>query len=190
MKQFLFLTLAVLMLFTPAMAEEATEAHRCPHLAALAAGETAEAQAGCCSHAKTKTAEAHECCKRAAGTAGEDHVCCREGKAKSEESKGCQRAEGKGCGGCTRHANAEKTTAAGCCSAHAATRTVAQAETIKPQTMCPVMNRAINKDHYVDHDGKRIYVCCPGCLRSVRENPAKYIEELEEKGITLDTVPA
>jgi YHS domain-containing protein len=189
MKQILFLAIAVFMLFTPAMAEEATESHRGPHMAAIAAGEAAGTHA-CCSHAQEKTSETHTCRCRAEGKVGEDHVCCKEGKAKSETSHSCQRAEGKGCGGCTRHAEAEKTAASGCCSAHAATRSVTQADISNPQTMCPVMNRKINKDHYVDHDGKRVYVCCPGCLRSVRENPEKYIKELEDKGITLETVPS
>ncbi|MGM0443916.1 MAG: hypothetical protein ACQEQV_06990 [Fibrobacterota bacterium] len=50
------------------------------------------------------------------------------------------------------------------------------------QTVCPVMGNAVNKDLYVDYEGQRIYVCCQGCIKSVRENPEKYIEELRKKG--------
>lgn len=58
-----------------------------------------------------------------------------------------------------------------------------------PQTVCPVMGGAINKKLYVDSEGKRIYVCCPGCLATVRNDPAKYIKQLEGAGVVLDKVP-
>jgi hypothetical protein len=41
----------------------------------------------------------------------------------------------------------------------------------------------------VDYDGKRIYVCCRGCIGVVKKDPAKYIALLEKEGITLDKVP-
>ena len=56
---------------------------------------------------------------------------------------------------------------------------------ITPQTLCPVMGGAINKDLYVDHDGKRIYVCCTGCIEPIKKDPQKYIDKLEAAGITL-----
>lgn len=56
----------------------------------------------------------------------------------------------------------------------------------QPQTKCPVMGGDINKSLYVDADGKRIYVCCGGCIDAVKKNPQKFIKELEAKGITLD----
>ena len=59
----------------------------------------------------------------------------------------------------------------------------------KPQTACPVMGGAINRNQYVDHDGKRIYVCCQGCLAPIRRDPAKYIQKLEKEGVSLDPVP-
>lgn len=54
------------------------------------------------------------------------------------------------------------------------------------QTVCPVRGEPINKSLYVDHDGKRIYVCCGMCLPKVKKDPAKYIQQLEQQGITLD----
>ncbi|NQT20547.1 MAG: hypothetical protein HQ592_12640, partial [Planctomycetes bacterium] len=57
---------------------------------------------------------------------------------------------------------------------------------IKPQTTCPVMGGKINKELFVDHGGKRIYLCCPGCEAAVKKDPAKYIAKLEDDGITLD----
>jgi YHS domain-containing protein len=59
----------------------------------------------------------------------------------------------------------------------------------KIQTTCPVMGGKINKSQYVDHDGKRIYMCCPGCAGKLKADPEKYIKQLEDAGVTLDTVP-
>lgn len=61
--------------------------------------------------------------------------------------------------------------------------------TVVAQTMCPVMGGAVNKALYVDYDGKRIYVCCAGCIDAVKKDPAKYVKELESKGITLAVTP-
>ena len=54
------------------------------------------------------------------------------------------------------------------------------------QTKCPVLGNDIDKSVYVDIDGKRIYVCCPGCIDAIKKNPQKYIKEMESKGIVLD----
>lgn len=62
-------------------------------------------------------------------------------------------------------------------------------KTPKPQTTCPVMGKGINKKLYVDHQGKRIYVCCRGCVATVKIDPEKYIKKLEAEGIALEKVP-
>lgn len=54
------------------------------------------------------------------------------------------------------------------------------------QTTCPVMGGKIDKSLYVDHDGKRIYVCCSGCIGAIKADPQKYIKQLEDAGIVLD----
>jgi len=55
------------------------------------------------------------------------------------------------------------------------------------QTTCPVMGNPVNKDVYVDYEGKRIYFCCEGCIEKFKENPEKYMEKLE--GVKLDDAP-
>jgi len=56
------------------------------------------------------------------------------------------------------------------------------------QTECPVMaGRKIDKSLFVDYQGKRIYVCCGGCVGKVKADPAKYVKELETKNIVLAT---
>lgn len=56
------------------------------------------------------------------------------------------------------------------------------------QTNCPVMGGAVDKNLYVDHDGKRIFACCPACLDKIKEDPAKYITKLEDAGVTMARV--
>lgn len=60
---------------------------------------------------------------------------------------------------------------------------------LKPQTTCPVMGGEIDRELYVDHKGKRIYVCCPGCLGKLKKNPEKYIKKLERMGQAAEDVP-
>jgi YHS domain-containing protein len=53
---------------------------------------------------------------------------------------------------------------------------------LKDQETCPVMGNPINKDVYVDHEGKRIYFCCPGCDSKFKAEPQKYLKKLREMG--------
>ena len=62
----------------------------------------------------------------------------------------------------------------------------AEGPAIKKQATCPVMGGAVNTNLYVDAEGKRIYVCCAGCLSAIKKDPAKYIAKLEKEGVTLD----
>ncbi|MBD3317275.1 MAG: hypothetical protein GF344_15925 [Chitinivibrionales bacterium] len=50
------------------------------------------------------------------------------------------------------------------------------------QTTCPVMGGEVNKELYVEKDGKRIYVCCEPCKEKVAADFAKYEEKLKEMG--------
>lgn len=51
-----------------------------------------------------------------------------------------------------------------------------------PQKTCPVMGNPINEDLYVEHEGKKIHVCCEPCMAQVKENPEKFVEKLKEMG--------
>jgi hypothetical protein len=65
-----------------------------------------------------------------------------------------------------------------------------EAQVVKKQTLCPIMtDNPVNTNLFVDHDGKRIYVCCKGCIDPVKKDAAKYITQMEKDGITLDKVP-
>ena len=58
----------------------------------------------------------------------------------------------------------------------------------KPQETCPVMGGKINKSVYADHAGKRVYFCCAGCIEPFNQEPEKYIKQLEDAGVELDSV--
>lgn len=69
-------------------------------------------------------------------------------------------------------------------------KAVAATDQKTEQTTCPVMEGGkINKKLYVDANGKRIYVCCGGCIAEVKKDPAKYIEKLEKAGVVLEKAP-
>jgi len=59
----------------------------------------------------------------------------------------------------------------------------------KAQTECPIMGNKINKSLFVDIQGKRVYVCCGMCIGKVKTDPERYIKELEEKGVVLESTP-
>ena len=56
------------------------------------------------------------------------------------------------------------------------------------QKTCPVMGGEIKKDLYVDVDGKRVYVCCQGCIDPIKKNPEKYLKKLSELGEKPETL--
>jgi len=57
------------------------------------------------------------------------------------------------------------------------------------QAVCPVIAGEINKNIFTDYEGKRIYFCCAGCVDTFKKDPAKYIKQMEDKGIVLDKAP-
>ena len=81
-----------------------------------------------------------------------------------------------------------------CCALNTASYAADQAPAVKAagkaQTLCPIMGDPINKKLYVDHAGKRLYVCCKMCVMQVQKDPAKYIKQLEDEGIELEKTPA
>jgi len=54
------------------------------------------------------------------------------------------------------------------------------------QTVCPLMGGKINKNIFVDYNGKRVYFCCADCVDGFKKAPAEYIKQMEDKGIVLD----
>lgn len=63
-----------------------------------------------------------------------------------------------------------------------------QSKALTPQKVCPVMGGEINKSQYVDYQGKRIYVCCAGCIDPIKADPEKYIKQLASMGQDVETI--
>jgi YHS domain-containing protein len=57
------------------------------------------------------------------------------------------------------------------------------------QKECPVLGSPVNKRIYVDYKGKRIYFCCPPCIRKFNQDPEKYMKKMEEQGVALEQTP-
>jgi hypothetical protein len=62
-------------------------------------------------------------------------------------------------------------------------------KTTRVQATCPVMGGKIVKTQYADVNGKRIYVCCAGCIAKIKADPEKYIKKLEAAGVVLASTP-
>ena len=66
---------------------------------------------------------------------------------------------------------------------HAGHDHAAQAQTAVDaveQTICPVMKAPINKEIFVEYEGKKVYFCCPGCPEEFKKNPEKYLPDLPQ----------
>jgi len=60
---------------------------------------------------------------------------------------------------------------------------------VKMQSICPIMGNPIDKEVFTDHDGKRVYFCCAGCIDTFNEDPATHISKMEKDGVTLAQTP-
>jgi len=59
----------------------------------------------------------------------------------------------------------------------------------KTQTACPVMGGKINKALYTDVKGCRIYVCCAGCIETIKADPDKFIKKMKADGVEPEQTP-
>jgi len=48
------------------------------------------------------------------------------------------------------------------------------------QTICPVMEGAIDKVIFTEYEGKKVYFCCAGCKEKFEKEPEKYIAKLPQ----------
>lgn len=60
------------------------------------------------------------------------------------------------------------------------TEEAAKAAAAGEQTICPVMGNPINKDVFVEYEGKKVYFCCPECKAKFNADPEKYIAKLPQ----------
>ncbi len=48
------------------------------------------------------------------------------------------------------------------------------------QTTCPVMGNPIDKNIFIEYQGKKVYFCCKACPDVFKADPAKYIAKLPQ----------
>ncbi len=121
-------------------------------LAILTPEQTARVKAACAQSKSCAPGGTKPCCAQQKACCG---TCGRQAQKKS-------------CGpGCTRP----------CCAQQKACCAASQAES---QTVCPVMGLPINKKLSVEYRGKKVYFCCPGCVKKFQENPEKFASKLPQ----------
>lgn len=56
--------------------------------------------------------------------------------------------------------------------------------------VCPVMpDKKVVRSFYVDHEDKRVYLCCNTCVKVFKKKPEKYLAKASELGITFEDIP-
>ena len=65
---------------------------------------------------------------------------------------------------------------------------VQKKKVIPLQSTCPIMGGTINKKLYFDYEGKRIYVCCEGCIDAVKKDPEAAIKKIESMGHAVEVI--
>lgn len=48
------------------------------------------------------------------------------------------------------------------------------------QKLCPVMGLPVNKKLSTTYQGKKVYLCCPSCVKKFNANPEKYVSQLPQ----------
>jgi len=49
------------------------------------------------------------------------------------------------------------------------------------QKTCPVMGNPIDKDVFIEYEGRKVYFCCKGCDKKFRDSPSEYLPALYEQ---------
>ncbi len=58
------------------------------------------------------------------------------------------------------------------------------------QTADALSGNPIDRNIFVDHDGKRIYFCCANSRRDFLADPEKYLKACQRQGVTLEDAPS
>ena len=54
-----------------------------------------------------------------------------------------------------------------------------QPEATIAQKLCPDMGNPIDTNLFVEHEGRKVYFCCKGCVAPFKADPAKYLAKLD-----------
>ena len=56
------------------------------------------------------------------------------------------------------------------------------AVTAAKQTLCPLSGEKVELASFTEHEGKKVYFCCDGCIEKFTADPAKYVAKLPQFG--------
>jgi len=56
------------------------------------------------------------------------------------------------------------------------------------QSLCPVMDKKIDKSVYLDFQVQRIYFCCPRCLGKFKDDPEPFMKKIDKGNVLLESV--
>jgi YHS domain-containing protein len=59
---------------------------------------------------------------------------------------------------------------------------------LKNQTHCPVMGGKLDSTVFTDIQGQRVYHCCPGCSKPLKEDPDKYFKKAAAEGVLFENI--
>jgi YHS domain-containing protein len=48
------------------------------------------------------------------------------------------------------------------------------------QKLCPVMEAPIDKNVFIEYEGKKVYFCCADCVEKFKANPQLYLSKLPQ----------
>jgi YHS domain-containing protein len=58
----------------------------------------------------------------------------------------------------------------------------------KPQTLCPISGKEINKNFASEHKGRKVYFCSPGCQKEFEKNPEIHMKKMMDQGIEPEKI--
>ena len=53
------------------------------------------------------------------------------------------------------------------------------------QTKCPIGNKKIDPEVVTEHNGQKVYFCCPGCIKKFEKNPEKILAKINSPRLTF-----
>jgi YHS domain-containing protein len=61
-------------------------------------------------------------------------------------------------------------------------------QTLKNQSLCPVMGDEIDTTQYLDIQGQRVFFCCKKCEAKMKADPDKYFQKAAEEHVLFKNI--
>lgn len=47
-------------------------------------------------------------------------------------------------------------------------------------------SKEVSADNFAEHDGKKVYFCCNGCVKAFKKDPKPFLEKVKEQWAKID----